>query len=163
MTNLSGEMFRGDKEHMLDRFARLSINYTIVYSSEIGIWLNFNKSKKMTSRTSFYGNPVTKLRKCLRCGIHSTPKKIQQRYLYGFGIGRNKDASFWAEANNICYPMMCMGCYNKSKPISENLIEANEIRLLAGRVGREISKVNKRMKAEAQTNQLESAGIHATG
>jgi hypothetical protein len=163
MCYLSGEMLRDYKEHPIDRLDRINSVYTVVDIAEDGTWLNYNKSKNFTSQTYFYGNPVTKLRECLRCGMRSTPKKIQRRYLYGLGVGSKKDASYWENHNDVCWPMACMACYNRLRPISEKLIEANEIRLLAGRVGREISKVNKRMKAEAQTNQLESAGIHATG
>ncbi len=118
-------------------------DFTIVSDRENGVWVNRNKSTKFTSRTSFIKNPVTVLRVCEHCGKMSTPKKIQQRYLWGFQFEHDRPDRYSSECYKKCTPTLCMGCYNKARPYSDKMNDADDLRLEIGRLKREITKANK--------------------
>jgi len=118
-------------------------NYTILSEDSFGYWVNFNKSRKFTRRTKYCRNDFTLLRECDHCGKVSTPKKIQQRYLFGYQYEIDKPSERWRAEHTKLHPMLCMSCYNKARPYNDKLCENEELRLQVGRLKREIYKLNK--------------------
>ena len=121
----------------------IEFKYTIVSEDGFGYWVNFNNSSKFTSKTKYCGNKFTLLRQCSECSKVSTPKKIQVRHLYGLQF-EAESISLRFKEHERTYPMLCMGCYNKVKPMHEKLCDNEELRLDIGRLKREIYKLNKK-------------------
>ena len=141
-----GWISKGPLCGILERLEKLNINrvHTIVGEDSFGYWVNWNKSKKITTRTDYCGNEFTLLRECEDCGKLSTPKKIQNRYLFGLQFEIDKASERCFHPKNL-HPMLCMSCYNKIKPYHNKLVENEELRLQVGRLQREIYKQNKKV------------------
>ena len=117
---------------------RLGIKYNILSSTEYGFWINRNKKAKKSWGTAVFAkNPITWLNTCEVCGKTSTPKKVHYR----------SGVSCWNYINmkefSPTKDTLCMGCWNKLKPIVKRQNEAKEIKRLINKLLRESRKWQK--------------------
>ena len=126
-------------EHYTARWERLGLTFNVVGEDEKGYWFNFNKKGNLSpKRAHYFENPVTILNTCFVCGKTSTPKKVQYRSkVHGWIDDKTYNRKYWDHA------MLCMGCWNKVRPIEDRLWEAREIRRLTNKLNGEIKKWQK--------------------
>ena len=122
-------------------------SYIIWETDEYGMWVLFEKYahyRPETHKRFFWhltrvNNPFTKLNTCGVCGKVSTPKKVQERPdVRGWNIETKK---YWLipgatdEVDKMS--MLCMGCYNKVRPLVEREYVADELKQLTSKLNRE--------------------------
>ena len=118
-------------ENVITRWEVEGKRFNILSHTENGFWANHNKvAVDSWSNAVFYENPVTTLRECEVCGKRSTPKKVQYRYTLGFDY-------------------LCMGCWNKLRPLEARINEHREVNTLINKLNRERLKW---LKSQTQDN-----------
>lgn len=127
-------------EHPLDRLARLGVDIVIKYDCENGVWYR----DKGRPHAYWLENPVTKLETCQLCGKTSTPKKVSHRIvIYRWNCHDKKDWS--CESKSV----LCMGCWNKVRPLVEREDEADDMKRFINQVKKEISNERKNQNDRA--------------
>ena len=125
----------------IDRLEMLGRSFNVLREDEKGYWLNHCKKGNLSWKRAYYfDNPVTWLNTCDVCRKTSTPKKVHARHnVYGWD---------WDRADKRCYLieskyMLCMGCWNKVRPIVARERDAYEIQRLINQLTKEIRKCQK--------------------
>ena len=115
-----------------------------------GYWYNTNKTESLKTKSKdYHPHWFTRLEQCEFCGRLSTPKKVQYRSdMHGWvlsgvdgKITRIEKYSIGSELTTLC-----MGCWNKFRPIAKAYKESQEITKLINQLKREISKCLKSQK-----------------
>jgi hypothetical protein len=88
----------------------------------------------------------TPLRNCELCEVLGTRKKVHWRTgVYGWDTNLNDKP----ESENARKAVLCMGCWNKVKPIAKAKKEALEIRYLTNKLYKEVLKCQKSQTLES--------------
>ena len=127
-----------DSYFAIERLAQYGRTFTVVRETEDGFYVNYNGSKKHTSRTCFIQFPSTALVECELCHKIGVPKKIHDRNdVYGWTRDGRNDNTFEPKT------CLCMSCWNKVKALVKRQDETNEIKRLISKLTREELKCRK--------------------
>lgn len=134
-----GMRVRKMKELHTDYLDRIGIKYKIQGEDEYGYWIG-----RSLYHSHYFKNPTTSLNTCQVCGKVSTPKKVHCRNDV-FRWNAESSSDFTTKNKDI----LCMGCWNKIRPLVSRQMSVNENR-------RMINKLNKRrlqcQKSQTQVN-----------
>lgn len=127
-----------DSYFAIERMVQYGRTFTVVSERENGFFVNYNNSKKHTSRTCFIQFPSTTLVECELCHKIGVPKKIHVRNdVHGWTKQSRKDCEYEPKT------CLCMSCWNKVKALVKRQDETNEIKLLISKLTREELKCRK--------------------
>jgi len=113
-----------------EKLKEMRIKY--IRYAENGFWAGSRKNAMY-----FYINPITEIRRCELCGKISTPKKIQSRSDIFHWDSERKD---YTKKNKS---MLCMGCYNKIKPLVYKKRDIDDLIKLQKAIIRKVRKHEK--------------------
>jgi hypothetical protein len=132
----------------VDRWVRIGLKMKFKWESEEGFWAK--QEGKHRDRWWYWEYPHTKLVECELCGFRSTPKKVSHRGdTFGWNFESRKDYTTKTKST------LCMGCWNKVRPIVKRQEEAEECRSIINKINRSISDERKNQNNRA-TSQLSS-------
>lgn len=107
-------------------------------------WYYYPCKNGTRGRRIEFSLPCTELRKCERCSFLSTPKKVSLRY--DVATLESHLSGTYVKAK-----MLCMGCWNKYRPLVKCMKDHRETKYLIYRLNKERLNASKANKEHGRT------------